>query len=242
MAAPNGTTLLLTSYADRRVLFGTAPPSAASRSLVPLVLVAKAPLVLVAHPQFVAASFSDFLVRARSAQGKLNYASIGNGTPSHLAMEKLQRAAEIELGRVPYMGSAQALADVIAGHVPVMFDSVFSASPHLKSGKQRAPAASTKSRIPTLPEVPTVAEGGVKDFDVFTWAVVYAPPDTSDHLADFLEMEIAKVVRPPDVEKTFAAQGAIIPPPMSRAEVAAFIREDVATWRQLISERKIAVE
>ena len=233
-ALPDGATLLLTSYADRRVLFDPAA-GRSTQGLVPLVLVAKAPLLLVANPALGVSSFEAFIARARSDKGKMDYASIGNGTPSHLAMEKLKRAAGIELNQVPYKGSGQALADVMAGHVPVMFDSVVSALPHVKAGKLRALAVSTSRRLPTLPDVPTVSEGGFADFDVSTWAVIYAPPGTPDRLAETLRADIAHVLTDPAVAATFDAQGAIVPPPMSRAEVAAFVRGDVAMWRKLIA-------
>ena len=238
-AAPDGATLLLTSYADRRVLFDDAA-GRSTQGLVPLVLVAKAPLLLVAHPSAGKPTLEAFIAEARRAKG--NYASIGNGTPSHLAMEKLKRAAGIELTQVPYKGSGQALTDVIAGHVPVMFDSVVSALPHVKAGKLRALAVSTSRRLPTLPDVPTVGEAGVADFDVSTWAVIYAPPGTPERLAEALRADIAAVLADPAVAESFAAQGALVPPPMSRADVAAFIRADVASWKKLIAEQRITAD
>ena len=241
-AAADGATLLLTSYADRRVLFDPAA-GRSTQALVPLVLVAKAPLLLVAHPSLGAPTLEAFITTARSAKG--NYASIGNGTPSHLAMEKLKRAAGIELTQVPYKGSGQALTDVIAGHVPVMFDSVVSALPHVKAGKLRALAVSTSRRLPTLPDVPTIAESGVAgvaDFDVSTWVVIYAPPGTPERLAEALRADIARVLADPAVAETFSAQGALVPPPMSRADVAVFIRADVAMWKKLITEQRITAD
>jgi tripartite-type tricarboxylate transporter receptor subunit TctC len=239
-AAPDGHTLLLTSYANRRVLFDPQPPVAQpGKDLVPLSLVAQAPLVLVAHPAFPARSFAEFLALVRDKPGQFNYASIGNGTPSHLAMETLRRMGSLDLRHVPYKGSGQALADVIAGHVPVMFDSVVSATEHVRGGRLRALAVSTATRLPSLPDVPTIAESGLAGFNVYTWAMVYAPPGLPADRAERIRGELGRILALPDVVARFRSLGAVVPDPMAQAQVAAFLDEDVRTWRQLIRERGI---
>ena len=241
-AAPDGHTLLLTSYASRKVLFTPEPPvPAPARDLVPVALLTKPPLVLVAHPSLPARSVRELIAIARQQNG-INYASIGSGTPSHLAMELFKRAAGIQLTHVPYKGSSQALADVVAGHVPLMFDSVVSSSGHIKAGRLRALAVSTAARLPAIPDVPPIAESGVAGFDVSTWAVLYVPAGTpADRIAK-LHDAITAILRQPDVVERFAAQGAPVPPAMTPAQVAAFVRNDVTMWRKLVSEAGIQAD
>ena len=241
-AAPDGHTLLVTSYANRKVLFTPDSPVAdPARDLVPVVLLTKPPLVLVAHPSLPARSVRELIALARQ-RNDINYASIGAGTPSHLAMEMFKRAAGIQLNHVPYKGSSQALADVVAGHVPMMFDSVVSSSGHVKAGRLRALGVSTAARLPSMPEVPTIAESGVAGFDVSTWAVMYVPAGTpADRIAK-LHDAVTGILRQPDVAERFVVQGAPVPPAMTPAQVTAFVRNDVAMWRKLVSEAGIQAD
>ena len=157
-------------------------------------------------------------------------------------MEMLKRSATVDLAHVPYKGSSQALADVIAGHVPLMFDSVVSSSGHVNSGRLRALAVSTAVRLSALPNVPTVAESGLPGFDISTWAVLYAPAGTpADRIAK-LQSAVARILQMPDVMEQFASQGGIVPPPMSPAQVATFIANDVTMWRKLIRETGILAD
>lgn len=241
-AAPDGHTLLVTSYTSRRMLFTPEPPVAdPARDLVPVALLTKPPLVLVAHPSLPAKSVRELVALARQ-RNDVNYASIGAGTPSHLAMEMFKRSAGIQLAHVPYKGSSQALADVVAGHVPLMFDSVVSSSPHVKAGRLRALAVSSTTRLPSLPDVPTVAESGVAGFDVSTWAVLYVPAGTAADRIAKLHEAVSRILRQPDVAERYAAQGAPVPPPLTPAQVAAFVRDDVAMWRKLVRETGIQPE
>ena len=241
-AAPDGHTLLITSYTNRKMLFTPGGPVAdLARDLVPVALLTKPPLVLLAHPSLPAKSVHELAALAKQ-KNDINYASIGAGTPSHLAMELLKRAAGIPLTHVPYKGSSQALADVVAGHVPLMFDSVVSASPHIKAGRLRALAVSSTNRLPSLPDVPTVAESGVAGFDVSTWAVLYVPTGTAAERIAKLHDAVSRILRQPDVAERFAAQGAPIPPPLTPLQVAAFVRDDVAMWRKLVREAGIQPE
>lgn len=241
-AAPDGHTLLITSYTNRRMLFTPeAPVPDPARDLVPVALLTKPPLVLLAHPSLPAKSVRELVALARQKNG-LDYASIGAATPSHLAMELFSRAAGIKLTHVPYKGSSQALADLVAGHVPLMFDSVVSSSPHVKAGRLRALAVSSGTRLPALPEVPTISESGVPGFDVSTWAVLYVPAGTPADRVAKLHEAVTRILRQPDVAERYAAQGAPLPPPLAPAQVAAFVRDDVAMWRKLVREAGIQPE
>jgi len=243
MQAPaDGHTMLLTSYVNRKVLFSPTPPVAdPTRDPVPAVLLTKPPLVLLAHPSLPVKNARELIDLARQ-RTDINYASIGGGTPSHLAMELLKRSAGIELTHVPYKGSSQALSDVVAGHVPLMFDSVVSSSGHVKAGRLRALAVSSAARLTKLADVPTIAESGVPGFDVSTWAVMYAPAGTPAERLAKIQDAVNQVMRHPEVVERLTEQGASIPPPMSTAQVAAFIRNDVAMWRKLVMEAGIQAD
>ena len=241
-AAPDGYTLLVTSYPNRKVLFTPQPPVPdPAADLVPVALLAKPPLVLVAHPSLPANNIRELVALARK-RDDINYASIGAGTPSHLAMEMFKRAAGIKLTHIPYKGSSQALADVVGGTVPLMFDSVVSSSGHVKSGRLRALGVSTAARLPSLPDVPTIAESGVPGFDVSTWAVLYAPPRTSADRVAKLNEAVLRILQQKEVADQFTAQGGIVPPSMTPAQVTEFVRADVAMWRKLVSEEHIQAD
>ncbi|MFO1398658.1 MAG: tripartite tricarboxylate transporter substrate binding protein [Burkholderiales bacterium] len=242
-AAGDGYTLLITGYVNRNLLFAPVPPAPnPAKDPIPVSLVAKAPLLLVVSPDFPAKSLKDLIAMAKAQPGKLNYASIGNGSPSHLGMEMFKRQAGIDMLHVPYKGSGPALIDVMAGHVPIMMDSVVSASPHVKAGKLRALAVTTATRLPSLPDVPTVAELGLSGFDVFTWTMLYVPAGTPADRIEKIRAEVDHVLALPDVRERYASQGAIIPEPMSQAQLAAFLNADIAGWRKVIQDAKITAD
>ena len=242
-AAGDGYTLLVTGYTNRNLLFSPTPPVPnPQKDVIPVMLVGKAPLLLVVTPDFPAKSLKDLIAMAKAQPGKLNYASIGNGSPSHLGMEMLKRMAGIELVHVPYKGSGPALIDVMAGHVPIMLDSVVSSSPHVKAGKLRALAVTTASRLPSLPDVPTVAEQELAGFDVFTWTALYVPAGTPGERIDKVRTDIERILALPDVKERYATLGAIIPEPMTQAQLVALLNADIAGWRKVIQDAKITAD
>jgi tripartite-type tricarboxylate transporter receptor subunit TctC len=242
-AAGDGYTLLVTGYTNRNLLFSPTPPAPnPAKDVIPVALVGKAPLLVLVHPDFPAKSLNDLFALAKAQPGKLNYASIGNGSPSHLGMEMMKRMAGIDIAHIPYKGSGPALIDVMAGHVPIMLDSVVSSSPHVKAGKLRALAVTTAARLPSLPDVPTVAESGLPGFDVFTWTALYVPAGTSADRIDKIRTDVARVLTQPDVVERYATQGAIIPEPMTQAQVAAFLNADIAAWRKVIKDANISAD
>jgi tripartite-type tricarboxylate transporter receptor subunit TctC len=239
----DGHTLLVTGYTNRNLLFSkTAPVPNPAKDVVPVSLVGKAPLLIVVSPGFPARSLGELIAMSQARPGAINYASIGNGSPSHLGMEMLKRQAGIDMNHVPYTGSGPALIDVMAGHVPVMMDSVVSASPHVKAGKLRALAVTTASRLSALPDVPTVAESGIPGFDVFTWTMMYVPAGTPQDRMDKLRTQVERILTLSDVRERYSAQGAIVPEPMSQAQLARFLDADIRGWRQVIQDAKITAD
>ena len=242
-ASPDGHTLLITGYTNRNLLFSTTPPVANSnKDLVPVALVGKAPLLLLVTPDFPAKNLKELIALTKSQPGKFNYASIGNGSPSHLGMEMLKRLTNMDITHVPYKGSGPALIDLMAGHIPIMLDSVVSSSPHVKSGKLRALAITTTTRLPSLPDVPTVAESGLSNFDVFTWTALYVPAGTAVDKIEKIRVDVNSVLTIADVRDRFASQGAIIPEPMTQSQLISFLNIDISGWRKLIQEAKISAD
>lgn len=242
-AAGDGYTLLVTGYTNRNLLFAPTPPTPnPAKDVIPVALVGKAPLLLLAHPEFRAKTLRELIAAAKSEPGKLSYASIGNGSPSHLAMEMLRRAAGIDMTHVPYKGSGPALQDLIAGHVPLMMDSVVSSSPHVKAGKLRAIGVTTSARLASLPDVPTLAESGLPGFDAFTWTALYVPAGTPADRIEKLRAEVARILTLPDIRERYASQGAIVPEPMTTGQVASFISADIVGWRKVIQDGAIKAD
>ncbi|WP_068025423.1 Bug family tripartite tricarboxylate transporter substrate binding protein [Rhodoplanes sp. Z2-YC6860] len=200
--------------------------------LVPVTLLAKLPPVVVTNSKRPFATLSDLISFAKANPGKLSYGSPGASSAPQLAMEQLMRAANINLIHVPYAGGlAPAERDLIAGHIDVMFDVVGNAWPLLQDGSLRALAVGATTRLPELPDVPSVAEtipGYVHD----EWFAVLAPPKTPPEIIDKLSSAIAETLKMPDVAKRFGTFH-VVPGGSSPAETAAFIKSENARWRQL---------
>ena len=163
--------------------------------------ISRFPLALVVNPNFEAKDFKEFLAYAKANPGKLNYASPGNGSPHHLAMELLKNRTGSFLTHIPYKGAAPALADVMGGQVPCMFLDLASGLPVIQSGKVRALAIGTAKRVANLPNVPTLAELGVKDSEVYAFQGILGPKGISPAIVQRLNAEINKALVSPDVVK-----------------------------------------
>lgn len=168
------------------------------------------PLVLVTPPAFPATSVAALVVMARSEPGKLQFASAGNGSPNHIAGEMFKAMARLDLGHVPYKGSAPAELDVMAGRVPMFFDTMLSAMPFVKDGRLKALAVTGAKRSPARPELPTMAEAGVAGYEFMTWNGFFAPALTPVAVVTQLNREISRVLTLPDVQKRIVGDGAEI--------------------------------
>jgi tripartite-type tricarboxylate transporter receptor subunit TctC len=161
------------------------------KDFTPLALVASAPVTVVVHPEQEIRSVRDLIERARANPGSLLFGSAGSGTPGHLTGEMFATAAGIKLRHVAYKGSAPAITDLLGNQIPMMFDPLQSVIQHIKSGKLRALAVSGRQRSPVLPDVPTLAESGIKDFESTAWWAMFAPaglpPETSKRLREEIE-------------------------------------------------------
>jgi tripartite-type tricarboxylate transporter receptor subunit TctC len=234
-AEPDGHTLLLGPpgpIAINRLLF-TKMPYDPRTAFAPVSLVAVAPLVFVVNPNLSAQSFSAFLAQARAQPGKLTYASQGNGSSGHLAMELLKSMTGIDIAHVPYKGSAPALADLIAGRVDVMLDNTTSSLPQVRAGKLRALAVAEPKRIKAAPDLPTIAESGLPGFEATPWFGIVARAGTPKPIIDQLAERIGEIVRRPDIESRFAALGVELRG-TSAAAFDAHIAAELTKWDAIV--------
>lgn len=233
-APPDGYTLFLGTVAN--TINATLYSKLAfdfQRDFAPIVLATAAPNVLVVHPSVPAKSVSDLIALAKTRPGQLNFASSGTGTAPHLSGELFKTMGGVNIVHVPYKGSPQAVSDVISGEVALMFSPASTVLPHVKSGRLRALAVTTVSRLPSLPELPTVAESGLKGYETITWFGFVAPARTQQAVLTRLNAEIVKVLALPEVRQQFAAQGIEVLGG-TPAQFAAYIQQEIAKWARVI--------
>ena len=208
-SAPDGYTLLVvsSSYAINPSLHGSLLFDPV-KDLAPVSLIAEAPFLLVIHPSLPARSVKELVALAKATPNELNFASGGNGSSGHLAGELFKHLAGIRLVHVPYKGAGPALVEVMTGQVHMTFGSVLSSLQHVKSGRLRALAVTSAKRSSALPDLPTVAEAGIKGYRRTTWYGVLAPAATSPALVGRISEEIRKAVNSEDVRKRILTDGA----------------------------------
>jgi tripartite-type tricarboxylate transporter receptor subunit TctC len=242
-AEPDGYTLLMASAAqvtippwiNRSLTFD--PP----RDLAPVAHLVDTPMVLVVSANSPLKSVDDFVAEARAHRGGLNYGSTGVGTISHLVMESLKLAADIDVVHVPYRGAAPALNDLHAGQVQSMFTSTASAAPMVAAGKLRPLAVTTVNRSPLLPDVPTLAEAGWPAAEVVVWAGVMAPAGLSRTVKRQLERAFVDAVLAPEVRERLVKLGAD-PVGHGARTFAQVLEKDLALWQRVASASGVKVE
>jgi len=242
-AAPDGYTLFLGGVASHAVNpnLNDRLPYDPIRDFAPVVLLASAPLVLVVHPSVPADSVKAFVALARSKPGQLNYASNGNGSSSHLAAAMFDSMTGVDMVHVPYKGLSPALADLLSGRVQVMFSSVVAILPHIKAEKLRGLAVTGSRRLPSMPNLPTIAESGLPGYEASSWYGVLAPAGTPREIVARLNSELVKVLDQPEVRGSLLAEGAE-PIGGTPEQFAAHIRSEKERLGKLIREAKIRLE
>jgi tripartite-type tricarboxylate transporter receptor subunit TctC len=206
----------------------------------PVALVAMVPLILVVTPALPVRSVSDLIRLAKERQGQLTYASGGAGTAVHLSAELLKSMTGIEMTHVAYRGGAQALTDVVAGHVHLMFADPGSAVPQINRGAVRALGVTSKVRLPGLAEIPPLSEAGVPSFEAVSWHMIVAPADTPDEIADKLNAELSSITTTPDIARQIANHGLIPVSSPPRADLHRFVRSEIAHWGKIVQRAGIA--
>jgi tripartite-type tricarboxylate transporter receptor subunit TctC len=254
---PGGNTIIGTEAAaksppDGYTLFGAALPFAVIQSLyktsfdvtkdfVPITLAGTTPNLLVANPNVPANTVRELIALAKANPGGLNYASTGNGTSNHLSFELFKSMTQTQVTHVPYKGSAPAVTDLIAGQVQVMFDNTPNVLPHVKAGKLKALAVSSKKRSAFAPEVPTVDESGVPGYDVTVWFGILAPAGTPKEIVARLNTEMVKVMRTPEVTDRFNKSGVDVVASSSE-EFSVFLKSEVARWAKVVQDANIKAD
>jgi len=240
-AAPDGHTLLMTAttLVQSAVLHKSVPYD--PKALTPIGLAAIGNLALVAHPSVPSKSVAELVALAKSQPGRLNYASPGNATPHHLAMELLKLHFGINLVHVPYKGTAGAVTDLLGGQVQLMFLPVHVALAHVQAGKLAMLASGGAQRSPATPDVPSLAEAGVKDIDVDIWYALLGPPGLARDIVAKLNEELVAILEAPDVRASLLKQG-LAPKTGSPAELARLIETDLERWGRVVREARISAD
>jgi tripartite-type tricarboxylate transporter receptor subunit TctC len=211
------------------------------KDFIPLTLVASTPYLLVLNPGVKANTLKEFVALAQSQPGKLNYASAGAGSTTHLAMEMLKQAAAIDIVHVPYKGNGPAGVATLGGQVQALFGSMPAVLPHAKSGKLRPIAVGTTKRSPALPEVPTVAESGFPGFEVSLWLGFFAPKGTPAPIVNRLQGDLTKIAQSPEMKEQFEKNGAD-PLTTTPAELVKLMKTELAKYSDVIKKGNIKLQ
>ena len=203
------------------------------RDFAPVTLVATQNLMLVVHPSVPARTVRELVRFAKSQPGKLSFASAGNGTGSHLSGELFKQLAGVDILHIPYKGVAPAMMDVISGQVAINFPSILSALPHVRSGRARALAVTGAKRTRAAPELPTMQEAGIKDYESMTWYGIVAPTGTPQDVVTKLSAEVAAILRQPETHERLSKEGAD-PVGNTPQEFGRFMQSEIEKWRKVI--------
>jgi tripartite-type tricarboxylate transporter receptor subunit TctC len=202
------------------------------RDLAPIVLVAKSASCMCVHPSMPAKGIRDFVALAKAQPGRINYATPGVGTVGHLAIEFFSTSAGIKMNHVPYKGAAQYATDLVAGHIEMAQLQFAQSAPLVKQGRLRCIGATSTTRTPLLPDVPTIAEQGIKDFSSYNWNGVLAPAATPKAIVARIHEVVAKQLKTPEARDLYGAQGHEVGGD-GPEEYAAFLRTEIDKWAKV---------
>jgi tripartite-type tricarboxylate transporter receptor subunit TctC len=234
-ATPNGYTIATGSVGNLSInptLYDKLPYDA-KKDFAPISMGVAFPNLLVVHPSVPAKSVKEFVVLAKSKNGNLTYASTGIGSPLHLAGELFASMAGVQMVHVPYKGASPAVSDLLGGQVSAMFSPVFITISQIGAGKLRALGVTSASRLPTLPDIPTIAESGFPGYEAIAWNGFIAPAGTPKPIITRLNTEIVAILKMPDVKERLGADGSIVMG-SSPEEFAAFIDAETLKWGRVI--------
>jgi len=240
-SAPDGYTILFATGGSMAIApaIGIKVPYNVFNDLAPIVLLVINPQILVLHPSVPANSVRDLVKFAKSKPGQINYASVGPGSPNHLGMEMLKYMAGIDLVHIPYKGTAPAVTDVLAGHVSLMFNSMPTVLPYVKSKRLKGIGVSSAKRSPAAPDIPTIGES-IPGFEYVTWYGLFAPAATPKEIITKMNAEVVKILQDKELAKRFANEGAE-PAPGTPGELAKFMRAEYEQWKKTIAAAKLTL-
>lgn len=212
------------------------------KDFIPVALIARPPQVIVVNPDKVAAkTLSEFVAFLRANPGKLNYGSAGAGTTHHLAGELFKIVTKTNILHVPYRGAGPAMQDLVAGHVPLVFDGMGSSAPQIRGGQLRALAVAAPKRVPAFPDLPTAAEAGVPGYEVSTWYGVFAPKGTPPAIVERMAKELKIALQTPTIKEAWERNGSDVPD-VAGADFGKMVTSEVARWRKVVTEAGVKLE
>jgi len=241
-ATPDGYTLVMGSIGSLGTSKGLYKdlPYDPIKDFAPITLAARAPSGLLVHAGLPIKTISDLVTYAKANPGKLNAASAGNGSPSHLAVEMFNSSGGVQIVHIPYKGPAQALQAVASGEAQVQIQSLLSAMPHIQAGRMRLIGTTGTTRSSQAPDTPTVSEAALPGFAVYTWFGMLAPAGTPQSIVNRLNVDIVAVLNQADVRKILVSQGAEVVGNKPE-EFASFIKQEVAKWTRVIKESGVRI-
>lgn len=242
-APPDGYMLLLgdtATFAANPSLYDKLPYDPL-KDFEPISLTGRFALLLVVHPSVQASSVSELVALAKAKPGQLNYGSPGIGSPHHLAMELLRQRTGIEVTHVPYKGAAPAVQDLLGGQIQVMFLDLATGAPLISAGKIKPIAVAAPKRIGPLPQLPTIAESGLAEYEAWAWQGLVAPANTPKDVIAKLNDAYAKAINDPSVRQKIVDAG-IDPLHSSPQQLSDYMRSEQAKWARVIKDGKIKVE
>ena len=242
-STPDGYTLLMGASGPLAInasLFSKLPYDPA-KDFAPVVLSASVPLVLVAHPSLPVKNVREFIALIKARPGQFNYASAGPGSPQHLTAEMFKFMTKVEMTHIPYKGSGPAIVDLIGGQIPFAFESMIPVLPHVKGGKLRGLAVTSAARSPVLPEIATVAEGGVPGFESIAWYGVVAPAGTPKEIVAKLNGEMVRIANMPDIKQRLIEMGS---PPVAGTpdQFGALIKSEIPKWAKVVKQANVSLD
>ena len=240
-AVPDGYTLLLTSpsHAINVTLYPKLPYDAVA-DFIPITQLVEVPNILVIHPSLPARSVKELIALAKAKPGSLNYGSAGSGSSQHLAGELFRKMAGVDMVHIPYKGGGGVVVDLIAGQVQLTFGSATSL-PYVRSGRLIALAVTTARRVSSLPALPTIAESGLPGYEASAWYALFAPARTPRPIIDKVQAEVVRALKSPDVRERLAFE-TIQPVGSTSAELAEFLKREIAKWGAIVRESGAKVE
>jgi tripartite-type tricarboxylate transporter receptor subunit TctC len=242
-SAPDGYTFLFTlsSHTINPVVYGKLAFDV-ERDFVPVTMVASLPQIITAHPSAPFSDLKGMVAYARANPGKINFASVGNGSPSHIAGELLKLKTGIDMVHVPYKGGGPAVTAALGGEVQVLFVSIPPALQHVKAGKLTALGVTTSKRSAAAPEIPTVAEAlGLPDYEVDSWFAIFAPAKTPAAIVARMQAELVKVLQLQEIKDKLLLQGTT-GVGSTGAELERVVREELVKWDAVAKAAKIKVD
>jgi len=242
-STPDGYTLLMANVGPNAINTAVYKrlPYDPQKDLEPVIFTTIVPQVLVVNPALGLKSLKDFIAYAKANPGKLNYANGGNASSNHLAFEQLKMQAGLFIVPIPYRGDPPSMMDTISGTVAATIPTVLAASSQIKSGRLQALAVTTKQRVAALPDVPTMSEAGLPDFESFSWGGIVAPKGLPRSVSERLYMELSRILALPEVKQRLEGLGAIVEP-KGPVEFAAFIDKEVRKYEVIAKRADIKAE